>query len=122
MTYSVSSGGWIGPVLMTMGAVHLALADWPQLVTMGRRGWWATADDAASGQAVGFAVAGGALLGMGSFATTTGRAGGRTPRLAAMAFTATMMAAFTATTSPGAGLGVAVGAAMCRDAFRAPAR
>lgn len=119
MTYNVSLDGWVGPVVMTMGAAHLALADWPRLVTMARDGWWRTADDSSSGQALWFAVAGGALVAIGSFA---GGARGQVPRVAATSFTATMVAAFTATASPGAGLGTVVGIAMCRDAFRARAR
>ncbi|WP_147406082.1 DUF6463 family protein [Kocuria tytonis] len=123
MTYNVSRTRWIGIVVATMGATHLALADWAELVKMRQRGWWGAANDnAASGQALWFAAAGGALVAMGSFATGASRSGERMPRIAATAFTATMMAAFTATRSVGAGLGTVVGIAMCRDAFRLQTR
>lgn len=122
MTYSVSNVRWLPSSLVVMGAVHLALSDRARLAQMARRGWWATADDSESSQALWFAVAGGSLLTMGSLAAQGAGSGWSVPRLAAVSFTATMLAAFTATVSPGAATGVLVGAGMCANAFGPRAR
>lgn len=100
-----------------MGTAHLALSDWRTLVRMARTRWWLTASNAETGQALWFAVAGGALLTMGFLTHRT--ADGRSALLAAsIAFILTMLAAFTATGMLGAGTGVLVGLAMLVSALR----